>query len=93
MGHAQDFNDIDKALVDTYEPKLAEQFNELAYQANRMKNDKGLETDTVFLNEVDTTIEKIKSLSQDFLSAGGTESEFMLIVEKVTKDSFPNFMP
>jgi hypothetical protein len=89
MGLSKDFNDIDKALVDSYEPKLTEQFNELARQLNRVENDPRLQSDSIFLNEVNGTIETIESLSKDFLAEGGTEDEFMLIVEKVGTAIFP----
>jgi hypothetical protein len=93
MGLSQNFNDIDKALVDSYEPKLTEQFKELARQLNRVENDPRLQSDPIFLNEVNGTIETIEDLSKDFLAEGGTEDEFMLIVEKVGTAIFPTPKP
>jgi hypothetical protein len=93
MGLSQNFNDIDKVLVDAYEPKLTEQFNELARQLNRAKNDPRLQNDPIFLNEVSESIETIEGLSKDFLADGGTEDEFMLIVEKVGTAVFPDPKP
>lgn len=93
MRLSQNFNDIDKALVDAYEPKLTEQFNELARQLNRVENDPRLHSDSIFLNEVSETIDVIEDLSKDFLAEGGTEDEFMLIVEKVGTAIFPTQKP
>jgi hypothetical protein len=93
MGLSQNFNDIDKVLVDAYEPKLTEQFNELARQLRRVGNDPRLHNDSIFLNEVSETIDVIEDLSKDFLADGGTEDEFMLIVEKVGTAIFPDPKP
>jgi hypothetical protein len=79
MGLSKDFNDIDKALVDSYEPKLTEQFNELARQLNRVENDPRLQSDSIFLNEVNGTIETIESLSKDFLAEDLSSSKTLIL--------------
>lgn len=86
---SRSINDVPKELVDEFHPRLKDAFNKVADYNKRIASNPNLAQDADFVAEVTETVEEIQNITFEFMAAGGSEDDFIIIAEDVAKDLPP----